>query len=93
MNEPIILIGLDAGEPTLIERWVKEGHLSTLASLMKKGVWHRLLSGGAILSGSTWVSVLTGISPAKHGAGFTHGQIKPGTYKIRRFYSILSGMN
>lgn len=47
MNEPSILIGLDAGEPTLIERWVKEGHLSTLASLMKKGVWHRLLSGGA----------------------------------------------
>jgi len=30
MNEQIILIGLDACEPTLIERWVKEGHLPPL---------------------------------------------------------------
>lgn len=87
MNEQIILIGLDGCEPTLIEQWVKEGHLPTLASLMKKGIWRRLLSDGAISSGSTWTSVFTGASPARHGAGFTHRQIKPGTYKIRKFYA------
>jgi len=87
MNEQIILIGLDGCEPILIEKWVKKGHLPTLASLMKKGIWRRLLSDAAISSGSTWPSVFTGASPAKHGAGFTHRQIKPGTYKIRKFYA------
>ncbi len=87
MTDQIILIAVDSAEPSLVEKWVAEGNLPTMASLMQKGTWQWLRSDAEISSGSTWVSLLTGTSPAKHGASFTHRQFKSGTYQIRKIYA------
>ncbi len=83
----VIVIGLEAAEPTLIEKWAHEGKLPTLQHLMKRGSWRRLKSTTEISSGATWASLITGTNPAKHGMGFYHRQLKPGTYTLRKKYA------
>src|SRR5262249_20710604 len=41
---PVVVIGLDACDLDLVESWSREGWLPVLTSLMKSGVWARLLS-------------------------------------------------
>ena len=45
------------------------------------------MSSTEISSGATWASVNTGVSPAKHGIGFYHRQLKNGSYRIVRKYA------
>ncbi|GJL54894.1 MAG: hypothetical protein NPIRA02_20260 [Nitrospirales bacterium] len=86
-NHQVIVIGLEAAEPALIEQWAGEGKLPTLQRLMREGSWRRLQSTTEISSGATWASLITGTNPAKHGMGFYHRQLKPGTYTIRKKYA------
>ena len=39
---PVMVIGVDAGEPTLIERWMDQGLLPTMARLRASGTYTRL---------------------------------------------------
>jgi len=87
----ILAIGLDAAEPRLIERWCKEGRLPAFARLRQRGVWRRLHACTEISSGAVWPSLNTGTNPAKHGMGFFHRQLEPGTYRIRRKYADQTG--
>jgi predicted AlkP superfamily phosphohydrolase/phosphomutase len=64
---PVLMIGIDAGEITLIERWMSEGWLPNLSSLRARGVFTRLDSTARWLVGSPWPSFYTGTSPAEHG--------------------------
>ena len=61
------MIGLDAAEPALIERWIADGTLPQLASLRARGSYRRLASSAACLAGSPWPTFYTGTSPASHG--------------------------
>ena len=45
----VIAIGLEAMDPGLMERWIREGHLPTFASLMRQGVWRRLRSTTGVI--------------------------------------------
>ncbi|WP_447968542.1 alkaline phosphatase family protein [Nitrospira sp. M1] len=83
----VIVIGLEAAEPTLIERWVRDGYLPNIQRMMQQGSWRRLASTTEISSGATWASLITGTNPAKHGMSFYHRQLKPGTYTIRKKYA------
>ncbi|MGB0911828.1 MAG: alkaline phosphatase family protein, partial [Nitrospirales bacterium] len=87
IQNQVIVIGLEAAEPTLIEQWAHEGQLPTLQRLMKQGSWRHLQSTTEISSGATWPSLITGTNPAKHGMGFYHRQLQPGTYTIRKKYA------
>lgn len=42
MNQPTIVIGLDAAEPKLIEKWMAAGHLPNLSAVRQSGVYGRL---------------------------------------------------
>ena len=86
-RQQIIVIGLEAAEPALIEKWANEGKLPTFQSVMQKGAWRKLRSTTEISSGATWASLITGTNPAKHGMGFYHRQLQPGTYTIRKKYA------
>jgi predicted AlkP superfamily phosphohydrolase/phosphomutase len=63
----VLMIGLDAAEPELIERWTGDGTLPHLARLRARGSYRRLASSAAWLSGSPWPTFYSGTSPAEHG--------------------------
>jgi predicted AlkP superfamily phosphohydrolase/phosphomutase len=78
----IIIIGLDACDPDLVQLWSKEGRLPFLSSLMKKGVWARLLSTSDLFS-EPWPSFNTGVNPGKHFY-YNFLQLRRGTTEIFR---------
>lgn len=82
MRNKIVILGLDACDPDLIQHWVKEGRLPFLSSLIQKGVWARLLSTSKLFS-EPWPSFNTGVSPAKH-LYYNFLQLKRGTTEIIR---------
>lgn len=62
----VLLVGLDATEVTLIEKWIDRGDLPHLAALKQRGAFGRMGST-AELNGSPWVSFQTGVHPGDHG--------------------------
>ena len=68
-SEPrkVVMIGLDAAEFSLIERWMDEGVLPNLAALRDRGTCGRLKSTAEWLVGSPWPSFYTGTTPDRHG--------------------------
>jgi predicted AlkP superfamily phosphohydrolase/phosphomutase len=96
----VVVIGLDACDVDLVQRWAGEGRLPFLASLMERGVWARMESTEGLFNDSPWPSLHTGVSPAKH-AFYNYLQLKAGTTQIERvdahhchylpFWSLLRG--
>lgn len=66
-GKKVLAIALDAAEPSLIEKWMEEGHLKNLASLRCKGKFGRLFSTAEWLAGSVWPTFYTGVNPGEHG--------------------------
>lgn len=83
-DKRMIAIGLEAVEPTLLEKWCEEGHLPTLASLRDRGAYRRIWGPSEISSSSTWPSINCGVTPGKHGMAFIHRQFASGTYDTVR---------
>jgi predicted AlkP superfamily phosphohydrolase/phosphomutase len=42
MKQSTIVVGLDAAEPRLIEKWMAEGHLPNLSKIRQAGTYSRL---------------------------------------------------
>jgi predicted AlkP superfamily phosphohydrolase/phosphomutase len=61
------MIGLDAADPVLLERWTSDGTLPHLAALRRGGVWGRLSTSARYLAGSPWPTFYTGQPPSHHG--------------------------
>ena len=66
-DKKVIAIALDAAEPSLIEKWIEEGHLKNLASLRRKGKYGKIFSTAEWLAGSAWPTFYTGVNPGQHG--------------------------
>lgn len=66
-QKPVLMIGLDAAEPRLIEQWTEDGTLPNLKSLREQGAYGRLASSADWLTGSPWPTFYTSTSPADHG--------------------------
>lgn len=66
MNQ-LLLIGLDAADPVLIEQWIADGTLPNLAILKKSGTYGRLTTSAKYLAGSPWSTFYTGQTPSYHG--------------------------
>ena len=77
----IVVIGSDSADFYLIQKWVNEGHLPAMASLISRGSWGKLNSTADISSGTVWPSFFTGASPAKH-RGLGRSRLKLGTYRV-----------
>jgi predicted AlkP superfamily phosphohydrolase/phosphomutase len=64
---PVIAIGLDAADPLLIERWMSEGRLPTLARLRSTGTYRRLANFKYCRAEAACTTFLTGCSPTLTG--------------------------
>lgn len=63
----LLLIGLDAADPLLIDRWTGDGTLPNLEALRRAGTSGRLASSARYLTGSPWPTLYTGQPPSGHG--------------------------
>lgn len=85
--QKVIVLHLEAAEPSLIKKWCSEGKLPALNELKQKGVYCRLHTPGYIDSGCVWPTFSTGTNSGKHGMGFYPRQLKSGTYHIIKKYA------
>lgn len=73
------VIGLDGVPWTLLQPWIDQGHLPTLARLQAGGAWGGLRSTLQFLTAVAWSSFITGMNPGKHGV-FDFARRIPGAY-------------
>jgi predicted AlkP superfamily phosphohydrolase/phosphomutase len=79
----VCLIGLDAADETLVERWCAEGALPTLDRLRRSGIWVPLRHAEAVPSASVWPTVYGGTHAGRHGIVHPLG-IVSGTLTLRK---------
>ena len=80
-RSPLVVLGIDAGDPGFLGDWMREGHLPTISRLAARGVQARTGGAELISEHGAWVSVFSGISRRDHGY-FYFRQLKPGTYDL-----------
>ncbi|HEX7977922.1 MAG TPA: alkaline phosphatase family protein [Gemmatimonadaceae bacterium] len=80
-NGPVVLLGFDAADPDLVERWAREGKLPAMADLMARGTWARTGGEELLFEHGIWSSLLSGVSVARHGFHF-FWQPVPGSYGL-----------
>ncbi len=66
-NAPVLMIGIDAAEATLVEQWTADGTLPNLAKLRERGGYGQLASTADWLAGTPWPSFYTSSWPSDHG--------------------------
>ena len=82
-SPPLLVIGLDAGDPNLMLQWAAEGHMPALASILKRGC-HGKTGGPELLSEhGVWLPLFSGISRGTLGFYYFR-QLKPGTYELEQ---------
>ena len=79
----LLVIGIDAANPTLLQQWAEEGVLPNIGSLLTRGLMGKTQSIEGFFVGSTWPSFYTSVSPARHGFHYLV-QLRPGTYDLYR---------
>jgi predicted AlkP superfamily phosphohydrolase/phosphomutase len=77
----LVMLGIDAANPALLERWAADGTLPNLAALIARGVVAHTEGVEGFFVGSTWPTMYTGTSPASHGVHYLL-QLVPGTYRL-----------
>jgi predicted AlkP superfamily phosphohydrolase/phosphomutase len=77
----IFIIGWDGATFDLIEPWVAQGRLPTIARLREEGVHGRLRSTLPPMTFPAWTSFMTGVNPGKHGI-FDFTRQRPGSYEL-----------
>ena len=83
MPAGVLVIGFDAVESTLLEKWIEEGHLPTLAGLTRDGAKGRLGNPMETLPGAIWPEIQTGRSSGKVGLFYHPLQIHTGEPGLR----------
>jgi predicted AlkP superfamily phosphohydrolase/phosphomutase len=79
----VIVIGLDAAEATLIDRWAGDGHLATFAGLEARGSVSRLGNPLETLPGAVWPELTSGRSCGKVPLYFHPRQLRSGEARVR----------
>jgi predicted AlkP superfamily phosphohydrolase/phosphomutase len=83
MPSKLLVLGLDAADPTLLRRWVADDKLPAIGRLMDRGTSGTVRGVDGFYIGSTWPSFYTGLNPAGHGF-YRIEQLEPGTYSFFR---------
>ncbi len=81
MRNPVIAIGLDAGDPNLLEKWMAQGHLKNLQKLRDRGAYGRLKTFDYYRAETPWTTFLTGASPQKTGY-WAPVKLREGSYHV-----------
>ncbi|MFY3741455.1 MAG: putative AlkP superfamily phosphohydrolase/phosphomutase [Candidatus Nitrosomirales archaeon] len=99
MRKRIILFGIDGGTWTLIDKYVKDGHMPNMGYLLNHGVKGTLISTFPRQTLTAWSSIFTGVNPGKHGlVGFPghteqNGKLSSITFRskeVKSLWQILS---
>jgi len=77
----LLIIGLDGATLDLIKPWAEQGHLPTLAQLMRNGMTGPLESTLPPVTSPAWPSFMTGKNPGKHGV-FDFIRPSAGTFEM-----------
>ena len=83
MGTPVVVLGLDATDPVLLERWLDEGKLPNLARLRSAGAYARLTTFDMCRAEASNTTFLTGCSPARHGY-WSPFRFTPGDYDVKQ---------
>ncbi|HKT21183.1 MAG TPA: alkaline phosphatase family protein [Nitrososphaerales archaeon] len=83
----VLVIGIDACDPTVVSRLVKEGKLPNFAKMMQKGVTGDLFAKIPVTAPS-WSTIYTGKNSGKHGI-YSPLYQRPGTYDVGIIHSGL----
>ncbi|NEQ97186.1 MAG: nucleotide pyrophosphatase [Cyanothece sp. SIO2G6] len=67
MKRTVIAIGLDAADPSVIEKWMSQGYLKNIRQLRDQGAYGRLKTFDHYRAETPWTTFLTGCSPKKTG--------------------------
>jgi predicted AlkP superfamily phosphohydrolase/phosphomutase len=63
----LLIIGLDAATPRLVEKWIADGRLPNIARFVHEGAYGALNSVPNRNSAPAWSTMVTGLNPGKHG--------------------------
>ncbi|MEO8291388.1 MAG: alkaline phosphatase family protein [Gaiellaceae bacterium] len=83
MPARVLVIGLDAAEATLLERWAAAGELPAFARLTERGAVARLENSLETLPGAIWPELTTGISGGKTAQFYHPRQLHTGEASLR----------
>ncbi|MEO1153537.1 MAG: alkaline phosphatase family protein [Pseudomonadota bacterium] len=67
MSSPLIVLGLDAADPALLETWIDAGHLPNLEAIINRGAYGRLETFDWYRAELPWTTFLTGAAPEETG--------------------------
>ncbi len=80
----VLIIGLDAAEPRLLEQWIADGTLPALRGLMNDALWGAVENPTGFDAGAAWPSFATGLTPGRHGQFDGTKRLDPETYATRQ---------
>lgn len=78
MPTRVLVIGLDAAESTLIDKWAESGHLPNIARLIRDGVVLKLGNPMETLPGAIWPEIWSGRSSGAIGLFYHPEQVHSG---------------
>jgi predicted AlkP superfamily phosphohydrolase/phosphomutase len=78
---PVMVIGVDAGEPVMVERWMDQGLLPTMARLRAKGTYTRLKTYEYCRAETVYATFLTGCK-AKSTGKWCAFKFDPADYSV-----------
>ena len=67
MAAPVLAIGIDAVEPTMVRRLAADGSLPNIRALAGEGAWHDVESPADLGSAAVWPTFVTASAPEVHG--------------------------
>lgn len=83
MPAAVLVLGLDAAEATLLERWAADGALETFSALTRRGAVYRLSNSLETLPGAIWPELTTGRSCGKAPLYYHPRQLHTGEARVR----------
>lgn len=79
-HQPVVVLGLDAAPPALIESWMEQGYLQNLKKLRERGTYGYLKNFDVYSTDVAWPTFATGCRPGKTGY-WTMQSFVEGTYR------------
>lgn len=85
MNKRLLIIGVDAGSPALLQQWAAAGDLPNLRRLMKRGESRRVENPYALEAGAVWPVFHTGQMPGNQPQYDGRRRFDPRDYSVSWF--------
>jgi predicted AlkP superfamily phosphohydrolase/phosphomutase len=81
-KDKVVVIGLDGVPCSLLKRFIKEGVMPNLSTLVQKGTLTEMTASIPEVSSTSWTTFMTGVNPGRHGIyGFM--ELQKDSYKWR----------